>query len=344
MKAVLVRSFGGPEELSYGDHPDPEPREGEALVRVRACALNHLDLWVRAGIPAYKIALPHILGCDIAGEIASWGPGVTGLEAGAKVVVAPGVSCGACAFCLGGLEQRCESYGILGAQGGPGGYAQYARVPARNLMPLPKGLSFEEAASFPLTFLTAWHMAVTLGGLKAGQTVLIPGAGSGVSVAAVQIAKLCGARAVVSSRSDEKLRRALALGADDGILSPPEDLLRSIVKKTGGRGIDLVLEHVGPAVFEKALKALKNGGRLVTCGATTGPVLPLDLRYVFSRELSIIGAKMGSLAELREVARLVEAGRLKPVVDRVFPLKEARAAHEYLARGGQFGKVVLAVD
>ncbi len=343
MKAVVIRAFGGPESLEIADVPQPEPGEGQVVVRVRACALNHLDLWVREGIPAYKIALPHVLGCDVAGEVASWGAGVRGLDVGRKVVVAPGVNCGLCEACLSGQEQRCPGYGILGAQGGWGGYAQFIRVPARNVLPYPEGLSFEEAAAFPLTFLTAWHMLVSLGRLRPGQTALVLGAGSGVGVAAIQIAKLSGARVLAASTSAGKLERARELGADETIHSPPDDLLRRTLRKSPG-GVDLVFEHVGPAVFMKALKALKPGGTLVTCGATTGPIVELDLRYVFSRELSIVGARMGSLAELREVAALVAARRLKPVVDKVFPLDEARAAHAYLAEGRHFGKVVLSVE
>ncbi len=345
MKAVLLEKFGGPENLRYTDHPQPVPGPGEALVRVRACALNHLDIWIRNGIPAYKIALPHILGCDIAGEVAAYGgPGTEGPPLGTRVALCPGRSCGRCQACLNGQDSRCKEYGIIGAQGGGGGYAQWATAPVRNLFPMPSGMSFEAASSFPLTFLTSWHMLLTLGGLRAGQTVLVLGAGSGIGVAAIQIAALAGARVLAASTSAEKLEAAKRLGAHDTIHSPPEDLLRKVVRLTAGRGVDIVFEHIGPAVFDKALKCLKPGGALVTCGATTGPTVELDLRYVFSRELRIVGARMGSLAEFAEVSQLVFDGKLKPVVDSTFPLAEARQAHEYLAARKQFGKVVLKVD
>lgn len=343
MKAVLLESFGGPENLLYTDHQDPKPGRGEALVRVRACALNHLDIWVRTGLPAYKISLPHILGCDIAGEVVAYGPEASGPKTGSRVVVCPGKSCGNCQACLNGQDSRCKEYGIIGAHGGNGGYAECVVVPARNLFPVPAGMSDEIAASFPLTFLTAWHMLITLGRLRAGQDVLVLGAGSGVGVAGIQIAAAAGANVIAASTSSEKLEAAKQLGASAVIHSPPDDLLRQAIKATGGRGVDLVFEHVGPAVFDKALKALKPGGTLVTCGATSGPTVELDLRYVFSRELRILGAKMGSLAEFHDVARLLASGKIKPVVDATFPLEEARRAHEYLASRKQFGKVVLKI-
>ncbi|HVE15008.1 MAG TPA: zinc-binding dehydrogenase [Elusimicrobiota bacterium] len=339
MKAVRIEKFGGPEVLAYGDLPDPKPGEGEVLVRVRACALNHLDIWVREGIPAYKIRLPHVLGNDIAGEVAALGPGVSGALLGAKVVVSPGRSCWRCARCLAGEDNLCERYGILGANGGWGGYAELAAVPATNLIPMPAGLDFDAAASFPLAFLTAWHMLMTLARLGPGQRVLVVGAGSGVGVAAIQIARLAGATVIAASTSEGKLASAKALGADDGLLMDAswERKLRALAPE----GLDVVFEHVGKGVFSEALKALRPGGTLVTCGATAGHDPELDLRYVFSRELRIVGARMGTLAELRRVAALFGQGRLKPVVDRAFPLAEARAAQEHLAARRQFGKVLL---
>lgn len=343
MQAVLIRNFGGPEVLEKAQIPDPVPASGEVLVRVRACALNHLDFWVRQGIPAYKIALPHILGCDVAGEIAAVGPGVEGWLAGQKVAVAPGRSCRRCEFCLDGKDNYCARYGIIGAQAGPGGYAELLSVPEECLLPMREGVSFEDAAAFPLTFLTAWHMLVNLGALKAGQTALVMGAGSGVGVAAIQVAKLCGANVIAASTSADKLAKAKGLGADHGIHSPPEDVMRQVVKLTSRGMVDLVFEHVGPAVFDAALKCLRPGGKLVTCGSTSGSEVSVDMRYVFSRQLQILGAKMGSLADMRRVWGLLNEGRLKPVVDKVFPLAEARAAHEYLAERRQFGKVLLKV-
>ena len=260
---------------------------------MRACALNHLDLFVRDGIPAYKIALPHILGCDVAGEVAALGPGVTAVKAGQRMAVSPGRSCLRCDACLAGKDNDCRQYGIIGAQGGPGGYAELLCVPEAYLLPIPDALSFEEAAAYPLTFLTAWHMLMTLGACGPDQTVLVMGAGSGVGVAAIQMAKLAGARVIAASTSEEKLARAKALGADFLIHSPPQDLVRQTTRLTGGAMADIVVEHVGPAVFDGALKCLKTGGRLVTCGSTTGPVVELDMRFVFSRQLQILGSRWG---------------------------------------------------
>lgn len=327
--------------MTPAEVPEPKPGRGEVLLKVRACALNHLDLWVRQGIPAYKIKLPHILGCDVAGEIAALGPEAADAEVGQRFAVSPGRSCRLCEECLAGRDNQCRRYGIIGAQGGPGGYAQYLCVPVDALLPIPDSLSFEEAAAFPLTFLTAWHMLMTLGRCGPGQTVLVLGAGSGVGVAAIQVAKLAGARAIAVSTSAEKLQKAKALGADAAIHVPAQDIVKETMRLTGGRMADIAVEHVGPATFDSSLKSLKYGGRLVTCGATTGPSVELDLRFVFSRQLRILGSKMGTQAEMRAVSRLVGEGRLAPVVDKAFPLSEARAAHEYLSEKRQFGKVIL---
>ncbi|MBI4374810.1 MAG: zinc-binding dehydrogenase [Elusimicrobia bacterium] len=340
----MLPEFGGPENLKSAEIADPKAASGEVLLRVKACALNHLDLWVRGGLPAYKIRLPHILGCDVAGEIAAVGPGVVDFKTGDRVAVSPGRSCLTCDCCAAGLDNYCSKYGIIGAQGGPGGYAELLAVPERYLLPLPESLSFEQGAAYPLTFLTSWHMLATLGGCGPDQNVLVLGAGSGIGVAAVQIAKLCGARVIAVSTSAEKLEKAKALGADAAIHSPPEDIVRQVIRLTGGRMADIVFEHVGPGLFEAAIKSLKHGGKLITCGATAGPTVNLDLRYVFSRQLEILGSKMGSQGEMRRVARLVGEGKLKPVVDKIFPLNEARQAHEYLARARQFGKVILKID
>jgi len=343
VKAVVLEKFGGPENLKLVDLPDPEPGPGEVLLKVRACALNHLDLWVRDGIPAYKIKTPHILGCDLAGEVAAVGPGVEHAKVGDRAAVYPGRSCSRCPQCLSGLDNFCPRYGIIGAHGGPGGYAELLAVPEIDLLPMPDDMSFEEAAGYPLTFLTAWHMVMTLGACGPGQNVLVLGAGSGTSVAAIQVAKLAGAFVVASSTSQEKLAKAKGLGADALIHHPPEDLVKSTLKLTGGAMADVVIDHVGPATFDASLKSLRHGGRLVTCGATTGPLVEIDLRYVFSRQLQILGSKMGSRSEMLRVARLVSEGKLRPVIDKVFPLSQARQAHEHLADKKQFGKVVLSV-
>ena len=344
MRAALLEAFGGPERLAPAEVPDPAPGPGEVLLRVRACALNHLDLWVRAGLPSAKVKPPFILGCDVAGEIAALGPGASGpgLATGGRFAVHPGRSCGTCAACRDGREPDCPDYGIIGAYGGrPGGYAELLAVPAAALLPIPAAMSFTDAAAVPLTFLTAWHMLRTLARVREGETVLVVGAGAGVSVAAIQIAKRAGARVLATSTSAAKLERAKSLGADEVLPHDPEGLPRAVRKLTGGAMLDVVFEHLGGATFESAIRCLRRSGRLVLCGATTGFTPTLDLRYVFDRQLQILGARMGSLAEMREVWGLVASGALKPVVDRTFPLAQARAAHEHLESKAQFGKVVL---
>jgi NADPH:quinone reductase-like Zn-dependent oxidoreductase len=341
VKAVIVTAWGGPENLAFTDLPDPRPGPGEALVRVRRCALNHLDLWVRKGIPAFRLPLPHILGSDISGEVAEVGEGVTSFKKGDRVIVAPGRSCRSCDRCKAGKDNLCLKFGVIGENAGPGGYAQYVVVPEIYLLGMPAAMSFDEAAAFPLTFLTAWHMLMTLAECGPGQTVLVTGAGSGVGTAAIQIAKLAGARVIAVSTSEEKLERAKKLGADAGILTPKEDIRKRVKALTEGAMADIAFEHVGPATFDAALKSLKPGGALVTCGATTGPTVELNLLYLFSKQYRIFGSTMGTLAETKQVARLAAEGRLKPVIDRSFPLQDARAAHEHMAAGKQFGKVLL---
>ncbi|MBI4249307.1 MAG: zinc-binding dehydrogenase [Elusimicrobia bacterium] len=332
MKAAFFNQCGGADQLTYGDFEDPVAAAGEVLVRVKACALNHLDLWVREGLPAYKIRLPHILGNDIAGTLA---------ETGQNVLISPGISCFKCGYCLRGSDNLCPDYKIIGADGGHGGYAEWVRVPAANVIPIPEGVALEEAAAFPLTYLTAWHMLSTRAELKTGQSVLVLGSGSGVGVAAIQIAKLLGARVLAASSSQAKLGRAKALGADETIWSGGENLAKKIVRFTQGEGVDVVFEHIGSASFMQAVKCLKRGGVLVTCGATGGHAAELDLRYVYFKELKILGARMGTFAELNHIVQFLAQKRLKPVIDRRFALSEARQAHEYLASRLQFGKVVL---
>ena len=342
MRAIVLKGFGGPDQMEPASLPDPVPGPGEVLLRVRACALNHLDLWIRAGLPSSKVKGPHILGCDVAGEVAALGPGTDGVAVGARFAVHPGRSCGRCDACRDGRDPDCPSYGIIGAYGGlPGGYAEFLAVPVEHLLPMPDAMSFIDGAAVPLTFLTAWHMLMTLAALKPGETLLVVGAGAGVSVAAIQIAKLAGAKVIATSTSKAKLERARSLGADETILHPPEDLARAVRRLTQGRMADAVFEHVGMSVLAEAIKCLRPSGRLVTCGATAGPVAEIDMRYVFSRQLVVLGSKMGNLSEMRAVWALAAQGRLKAVVDRTFPLADARQAHEYLEAKGQFGKVVL---
>jgi NADPH:quinone reductase-like Zn-dependent oxidoreductase len=340
MKAMAMAGHGGPDVLRMTELPDPVPGPGRVVVRVRAVALNHLDVWVRKGWPGLELAMPHVLGADVAGVVEGVGPGVDGPKPGDEVVLNPGVSCGRCEACLSGRDNLCRRYGILGEHL-PGGYAERVAVPAANVLPKPRALSFEEAACVPLVFLTAWHALVGRARLSAGETALVHAAGSGVGSAAVQIAKLLGARVVATAGSDAKCERARALGADHAVNYEREDFLQAVKGLTGRRGVDVVFEHTGKATWERSLLALVNGGRLVTVGATTGFDPPTDLRHVFYRQLSVIGSTMGSKGELFQVLRFVEEGRLRPVLDRVLPLAEAAAAHEALSRREQFGKIVL---
>lgn len=340
MRAVFFREHGGVEKLEYGYLPEPTPGPGEVLVRVKACALNHLDIWTRQGMPGVKIPLPHILGCDIAGEVAKLGHGVRGISIGKKVVVAPGISCGHCPSCRTGWDSLCREYKIMGLQVN-GGYAEYVKAPARNLIPVSKKRTLEEWAAVPLVFLTAWHMLVTRAGLKKGETVLIHAAGSGVGSAAIQVAKYLGAKVFTTVGSDEKIKRAKALGADEVINYEKKDFSLEVKRLNRGRGMDVVFEHIGPATFQKSIASLARKGRLVTCGVTSGPLVNLDLRFLFIRQLSIFGSYMGGRQELGKVIRRVERGRFKPVVDQVFPLREAREAHERMLERKNFGKIVL---
>ncbi len=340
MKAILFRQHGGPEVLRYTDVPDPEPRPSEVLVRVRACALNHLDLWVRGGLPNVPIPLPHIPGSDVAGEIAKIGSEVTTVRVGQKVVLAPGVTCGKCAACISGQDNRCRQFTNLGYMI-DGGCAEFVRVPEVNCLPYPENLSFEESAAVPLVFQTAWHMLIARAELQPGEDVLVLGAGSGVGSAAIQIAKLFGARVIATAGSDEKLAKARELGADHMINHKSQKIRDEVRRITNKRGVDVVFEHVGTATWDDSLASLALAGRLVTCGNTTGYDAKIDLRFLFSRQLSLLGSYMGVKSELHTIMKLVAAGRLKPVVDRTFPLAEAAAAHAYLESGQQFGKVVL---
>ena len=338
MKAVRIHEFGGPEVLRYEDVPDPQPRKDQVLVRVRACAMNHLDIWVRKGLPG--VNLPHILGSDIAGEIVAVGEYVSSFKAGQRVLLAPMHFCNHCAKCVAGLQNQCREFTALG-NGVDGGYCELIAVPAVNVIPIPDSLDFTQAASAPLVFLTAWHMLVGRAVIRLGQTVLVLGAGSGVGIAAIQIAKLFHARVITTAGDENKLEKGRALGADYGINHYQQKISQEVRKITGKEGVDIVVEHVGTATWEESLKSLKPGGTIVTCGATTGHNAAFDLRFLFSRQLNFLGSYMGTMGELDDVLSHVFAGRVKPVVDRTFPLKEARAAHEYMEASQMFGKVVL---
>jgi len=338
MKGVRMHQFGGPEVLTYEDVPDPVLRKDQVLVRVKACSLNHLDVWVRKGLPGVK--LPHILGSDIAGEVAEVGEYVSGFKAGQHVLVAPMHFCGHCAKCVAGVQNQCREFTVLG-NGVDGGNCELISVPAANVIPFPDSLDFNQAASVPLVFVTAWHMLVGRAGVRPGQTVLVLGASSGVGIAAIQIAKLFHCRVITTAGDEAKLEKGRALGADFGINHYKQKISEEVRKITSKEGVDIVIEHVGAATWDESVKSLKGGGTLVTCGATTGPSVGIDLRHVFARQLSLLGSYMGTVGELHEVLGHVFAGRLKPVVDRVFPLKDLRAAHELLENSQMFGKILV---
>ncbi len=341
MRALFFEAHGGVDNLRYGQRPRPEPGAGEVRVRLRSAALNHLDLFVLGGIPGIPIELPHIGGADGAGTVDALGPGVEGVEVGSEVVFDPGLSCGRCEFCLKGEHSLCISYGILGEHR-DGTFAEYVVVPAASLAPKPSHMSWDEAAAFPLTYLTAWRMLIARGGLAPGETVLIHGIGGGVSMACLQLAQHVGARTIVTSRSREKLERALEMGADEAI--PAGDgVAREVRRLTGKRGVDVVVDSVGKATWMQSIRSAAKGGRIVTCGATTGPDPAEEIRLIFWNQLSIIGSTMGSREDWRRVVAAVTAWRLKPVVDTVMPLEEGRRAYQRMESAEQLGKIVLAV-
>jgi NADPH:quinone reductase-like Zn-dependent oxidoreductase len=341
LKAVRFHQHGGVEVLRYEEAPEPDVLAGEALVRVRACALNHLDIWGRRGLPGVTIPMPHICGSDVAGEVVA--SAAVDVPAGRRVLLQPGMSCGRCAACLAGRDNECPQYEVLGYRSHPGGYAELVKVPLQNVVPIPDDVDFVQAAAFPLTFVTAWHMLMTRARLKRGEDVLVLAAGSGVGQAAIQIAFLHGARVFATAGSEAKLEKARALGAYDVIDHHKQDIAEQIKRLTDKRGVDVVIEHVGEATWPKSIRALARGGRLVTCGATSGPNGAIDLRALFARQLTIHGSYMGTKAELLRAARFFFAGQLKPVVDRTFPLAEAAAAHRRMEDREQFGKIVLEV-
>lgn len=338
MKAVRLHAYGGPEVLRYEDVPDPKPRKDQVLVRVRACAMNHLDLWVRKGTT--KSPLPHIPGSDIAGEVVEMGEYVSGFKAGQRVLLAPMSFCNQCEHCSAGVQNLCSGFTVLG-NGVDGGDCELIAVPPVNVIPIPGSLSFEEAASVPLVFLTAYHMLTGRASLRPGQTVLILGANSGVGIAAIQLAKLFNATVIATAGNEAKIEKAMALGADYVINHYVHKISDEVKKITDRQGVDIVVEHVGAATWDESIKSLKMGGTLVTCGATTGPEAKIDLRFLYSKQFKLLGSYMGTMGELHEVLKLVFRGKLKPIVDRSFRLQDARAAHDYMDRSEMFGKIVL---
>jgi NADPH:quinone reductase-like Zn-dependent oxidoreductase len=340
MKAVVFQQHGGPEVLEYTDAPDPTIKANDVMVEVKACALNHLDIWARGGLPGIEIPLPHILGNDIAGVVRDVGATVSWVRSGDEVMLQPGVSCGHCVECLSGRDNLCREYAILG-YGRDGGYAQFVAAPAVNVIPKPKNLSWEEAAALPLVTVTAWHMLVTRANVQPGEDVLVHAAGSGVGSIGIQVAKLRGARVIATASSDEKLAKAMELGADDGVNYSNTDWPKEVKRLTNKRGVDVVFEHTGTATWAGSIASMKTNGRLVTCGATSGFAAETDLRQVFYKHLTILGSFMGSKSELLEAMKFVASGKIRAVVDQTLPLAEARRAHELMEDRAQFGKLVL---
>jgi NADPH:quinone reductase-like Zn-dependent oxidoreductase len=338
MKAILIREHGGLDKLEMAEVPDPVQRPGEAVVRVRAVALNHLDIWLRRGVPGHKFPLPMIPGSEVAGVIE--GVDDPRWKIGDEVIVAPSYSCGLCTACLSGNDPLCRNFGIFG-ETVSGGAVEMMAVPIRNLIRKPAALSFAEAAAIPLDMLTAWHMLIARAQLRPGETVLVQAGGSGVGSAAIQIAKLWGATVYATAGTAAKAARAKSLGADETIVYTERDFVEEVRRLTAKRGVDVVFEHVGGETFERSLRALAKGGRLVTCGSTSGGEVTINLRLIFFKLLSILGSTMGSLAELHEIMKFVESGRLHPVIDRILPISEVAEGHRILEAREAFGKIVF---
>ena len=340
MKAVIVPRHGGPEVLEIVRLPRPQPGPGEALVRIKAAGMNHLDTWVRRGMPGITLPLPMIPGSDAAGVVEEVGAGVNELKPGDRVFLSPGYSCGRCEACLSGNDPLCRDYGLIGEHRN-GTQAEFVALDARQILPLPDALSFTDGAAFPLVFLTAWHMLVARARVRPGETVLVHAGGGGVGTAAIQIARLHGARVITTVGSEEKAAKARALGADLAINYRTDDFLVAVKQATARRGVDIVIENTGRETWDKSLQALTRGGRLVTCGATTGHEAATDLRFVFFKGLSILGSTMGNRAELLRIARLCGEGQLRPVVDRVLPFEQVADGHRAMAERALFGKIIL---
>jgi NADPH:quinone reductase-like Zn-dependent oxidoreductase len=339
MLAMAFAKTGDVDVIEPMDLPVPELLNDEVLVQVKACSLNHLDLWMRKGLP-FKIPMPHISGCDVTGVVAKLGPSARGFQEGDRVMISPSQSCGRCEWCSSGEDSMCSEYKVHGLQT-QGGLAEFTKARACDLVPISDAWSFAEWSAVPLVFLTAWHMLFRRAGMRPGDSVLVQAAGSGVGSAAIQIAKLAGARVFATAGSDAKLQLAQELGADYTINYQTSNFADEVMKRTNKRGVDIVFEHIGESVWKDSLRCLSRNGRLVTCGATSGPMVNIDLRFVFSRQLTVMGAYMGSRDELLRVAQLVERRALRPVVDTVMPLRQAREAQQRMANREQFGKIVL---
>jgi NADPH:quinone reductase-like Zn-dependent oxidoreductase len=342
MNAILFHEFGKADVLRFEDAPKPIINDDEVLIQLKAASLNHLDIWVRSGTRERNTPLPHIPGSDGAGIVAEVGKNVSNVKIGERVLISPGLSCGECNYCKQQKENLCAEYRVLGTRES-GTYAEFVNLPARNVFPIPANVGFKEAAAFPLVFLTAWHMLVTLAQLKKGETVLIHGAGSGVGIAAIQIARMLSVKIITTAGSNDKLEKAKQLGADEVINYNEKNFSDEVKRITDKKGVDVVFEHIGGDVFEKSIFLLRKGGRLVTCGATTDFEAKLDLRYLYSRHLTLLGSFMGTSSDLKSVLDLLAEGKLKPVIDSVYPLEKAADAQKRMEERKQFGKIVLEI-
>ena len=340
MKAVRFHEHGGPEVLKYEDAPEPKIQANEVLVRIKACALNHLDLWLRMGVRDWKLSMPHIVGSDISGEVAEVGSLVGRVKVGERVLLCPGISCGQCEACFKGLDSACRNYTMFGVMV-DGGYAEYVKSPEANVVPIPAGLSFDEAAAVPLVFTTAWHMLFGRAGLRPGEDVLVIGAGSGVGSAAIQIAKLVGSRVIATAGTDAKLEKARQLGADEVINHTKQSIADEVRRLTDKRGVDVIVEHVGAAVWEACFNSLATYGRLVTCGVTSGAEVKLNVQALFGRQRTILGSFVGGKAELMDALKFIAERKLRAVIDSSFPLKDAVAAQRKMEGREFFGKILL---
>lgn len=340
MKAVRFHQHGSIDVLKYEGAPDPKIDANEVLVRVRACALNHLDLWLRRGVASWTLPMPHIVGSDISGEAAQVGSVVKRVKVGDRVLLSPGISCGQCEQCFKGLDSACRSYTLFGVMV-DGGYAEYVKSPEMNVIPIPGDLSFDEAAAVPLVSVTAWHMLMTRAQLRPGEDVLVMAAGSGVGSVAIQIAKLMSARVIAVAGTDAKLEKARELGADEVINHRRQSIAKEVKRLTSGRGVDVVIDHVGAEVWEDCFESLATYGRFVTCGTTSGEEAKLNLRLLYGRQRTLLGSYMGGKGELLEVLKFIGQRRVRAVIDSAFPLRDAAAAQKKMEDRDLFGKILL---